>query len=56
MNHQLRKLKILDRVMQNNSCMMALLGEYNVKCTNWHKHDKTNFEGMTIKNISSQCG
>ena len=36
--------------------MMVLLGDFNVKCTNWYKYDKTNFEGIAIENISSQCG
>ena len=39
----------LDRVM-------VLLGDFNAKCTNWYKHDKTKFEGIPIENISSQCG
>ena len=36
--------------------MMVLLGDFNTKCTNWYKHDNTNFEGIAIENISSQCG
>ena len=35
---------------------MVLLGDFNAKCTNWYKHDKTNFEGIVLENISSQCG
>ena len=35
---------------------MVLLGHFNAKCTNWYKYDKTNFEGIAIENISSQCG
>ena len=46
----------LDRVMQNTPYMMVLLGDFNAKCTNWYKHDKTNFEGIAIENISSQSG
>ena len=46
----------LDCVMQNVPYMMVLLGDFNAKCTNWYKHDKTNFEGKTIENISLQCG
>ena len=42
--------------MQNVPYMMVLLGDFNAKCTNWYKHDKTNFEGKTIENISLQCG
>ena len=47
---------ILDRVMKNTPYMMVLLSDFNAKCTNWYKHDKTNFEGIAIENISSQCG
>ena len=46
----------LDRVMKNTPCMMVLLGDFNAKCANWYKHDKANFEGIAIRNISSQCG
>ena len=46
----------LDRVMKNTPYMMVLLGDFNAKCTNWYKHDKTNFEGIAIENNSSQCG
>ena len=46
----------LDRVMKNTPYMMVLLGDFNAKCTNWYKHDKTNFEGIATENISSQCG
>ena len=42
--------------MQNTPYMMVLLGDFNAKCTNWYKHDKTNFEGRAIENISTQCG
>ena len=35
---------------------MVLLGDFKAKCTNWYKHDKTNFEGIAIENISWQCG
>ena len=41
----------LDRVMQNTPYMMVLLGDVNADCTNWYKHDKTNFEGIAIENI-----
>ena len=36
----------LDCVMKNTPYMMILLGDFNAKCTNWYKHDKTNFEGI----------
>ena len=42
--------------MQNTPYMMVLLGDFNAKCTIGYKHDKTNFEGVAIDNISLQCG
>ena len=42
--------------MQNTPYAMVRLGGFNAKCTSWYKHDKTNFEGIAIENISSQCG
>ena len=36
--------------------MMVLIGDFNAKCTNWYKHDKTNFEGIAKENIPWQCG
>ena len=42
--------------MQNTPYMMVLLSDFNAKSTNWYKHDKTDFEGIAIENISSQCG
>ena len=41
--------------MQNTPCMIVLFGDFNAKCANWYKHDKINFEGIAIENISSQC-
>ena len=35
--------------------MMVAIGDFNVKCTNWYKHDKTNFKGMAKENIPWQC-
>ena len=39
----------------NEKYMMVPVGDFNSKCTNWYKHDKTNFKGKAIENISSQC-
>ena len=43
-----------DLVMKNTPYMMVLLGDFNAKCTNWYKHDKANFKGIALENISSQ--
>ena len=42
--------------MQNSPYLLVLLGDFNSKCVNWHRHHKTNFEGIAIENISSLCG
>ena len=34
--------------MQNTPYIMVLLGHFNAKCTNWYKHDETNFEGIAM--------
>ena len=46
----------LDCVMQNTPYMMVLIGDFDAKCTNLYKHDKTNFEGIAKENIPWQCG
>ena len=46
----------LDCVMQNTQYITVLPSDFNAKCTNWYQHDKTNFQGIAIENISSQCG
>ena len=45
----------LDCVMQNTPYMMVLIGDFDAKCTNLYKHDKTNFEGIAKENIPWQC-
>ena len=42
--------------MQNTPYMMVLIGDFNAKCTNLYKHDKTNFERIAKANIPWQCG
>ena len=42
--------------MKNTPYMRVLLGDFNAKCPNRYKHDKTNFAGIAIENTSSQCG
>ena len=41
--------------MQNTPYMMVAIGDFNAKCTNWYKHDKTNFKGTAKENIPWQC-
>ena len=40
--------------MQNNPFLIVLLGDFNVKSSNWCKYDITTSEGKVIENISSQ--
>ena len=40
--------------MQNNSFLVVLLGDFNVKSGNWYKNDITTSEGKAIENIPSQ--
>ena len=42
--------------MQYNRFLVLLLGEFNVKSSNWCKNDITTIEGEAIENISSQFG
>ena len=41
---------------QNNPFLVVLLGDFNVKSSNWCKNDITTTEGKAIENISSQFG
>ena len=36
--------------------MSVVLGDFNVKSSNWYKHDKTTYEGSKIDAITSQFG
>ena len=44
----------LESAVQNNSFLVVLLGDFNVKSGNWYKNDITTSEGKAIENIPSQ--
>ena len=46
----------LESAVQNNPFLLALLGDFNAKSSNWCKNDITTTEGKAIENISSQFG
>ena len=42
--------------MQRNPFLVVTIGDFNAKLSNWFCHDKTNFEGDAIENLTSQFG
>ena len=48
-------LKIkLETLAQRNSFSMVVIGDFNVRQKHWCSQDSTNFEGVTIENVTSQ--
>ena len=46
----------LESAVQNNPFLVVLLGDSNMKSSNWYKNDITTTEGKAIENIVSQFG
>ena len=46
----------LESVVKNNPFLVALIGAFRVKSSNWCKNDITTTDGKGIENISSQFG
>ena len=44
----------LETLEQRNLFLMVVLGDFNAKSKQWCRQDSTNFEGVTIKNLTSQ--
>ena len=42
--------------MQRNPFLVVAIGDFNAKLSSWFCHDKTNFEGDAIENLTSQFG
>ena len=40
--------------MQRNPFLVVAIGDFNAKSSNWCCHDKTNFEGDAVENLTSQ--
>ena len=46
----------LETLAQRNPFLMVVLGDFNAKSKHWCSQDSTNFEGITIENMTSQFG
>ena len=46
----------LDKIANRGPYLLVALGDFNVKSSNWYKHDKTTYEGSKIDAITSQFG
>ena len=46
----------LDKIAYKIPYLLVLLSDFNVKSSNWYKHDKTTYEGSKIDAITSQFG
>ena len=46
----------LDKIANKSAYLLVVLGDFNVKSSNWYKHDKTTYEGSKIDAITSQFG
>ena len=46
----------LDGLLQNNPFLVAVIGDFNVKSSNWYCRDKSSLEGDTVNNITKQYG
>ena len=46
----------LENMVQTNPFLDVAIGDFNAKSSNWFCHDKTNFEGDAIENLTPQFG
>ena len=46
----------LDRLFQNNPFLVVVIGDFNVKSSNWYYHDKSSSEDNEVDAITKQCG
>ena len=46
----------LENMVQTNPFLVVAIGDFNAKSSNWFCHDKTNFEGDAIENLTPQFG
>ena len=46
----------LHRAFQNNPFLVVVIGDFNVKSSNWHYHDKSSLEGNAFDTITKQYG
>ena len=46
----------LDKIANKSPYLLVVLGDLNVKSSNWYKNNKTSYEGSKIDAITSQFG
>ena len=46
--------KNLDRLFQNNTFLVAVIGDFSFKSSNWYYHDKSISEGNAVDTITKQ--
>ena len=46
----------LETIVQRNPFLMLVIGDFNAKSKHWCSQNSTNFEGITIENVTSQFG
>ena len=46
----------LETLAQRNLFLTVVIGDFNAKSKNWCSQDSTNFEGVTIENLTSPFG
>ena len=46
--------KNLDLLLQNNPFLVVVIGDFNVKSSNWYYHDKPSSEGNAVDTITKQ--
>ena len=46
----------LETLAQRNPFLTVAIGDFNAKSKNWCSQDSTNFDGVTIENLTSQFG
>ena len=46
----------LDKIATKSPYLLVILGDFNIKSSNWYKHDKTTYESSNIDAITSQFG
>ena len=46
----------LEKIAQRNPFLVVVVRDFNAKSSNWFCHDKTNFEGAAVGNLTSQFG
>ena len=46
----------LETLAQKNPFLTVVIGDFNAKSKNWCRQDRTNFEDITIENLTCQFG